>query len=255
MIKNTAGQKIGAELIAANDGTAFTSQVTVYVTGDAGAQGLGATGSGLCTHEGNGYHTYAPSQAETNFDLAAFTFIGTGAVPQTVQVYTRATTPDVNVASMSADTLTATALAASAVTEIQSGLSTLNAAGIRAAVGLASADLDTQLDALDVSLAAVKLHTDNLPEGVSRNVNLANFGFFMALSSNHYSPATGLTVAAQRSIDGAAFGDCANAVGEIGSGVYKIDLDATDLNGTVIVLKFTAATADTRIITIKTETP
>jgi hypothetical protein len=43
---------------------------------------------GLCAHEGNGYHTYAPSQAETNGDLIAFTFYGTAAIPVTVQVFT-----------------------------------------------------------------------------------------------------------------------------------------------------------------------
>lgn len=55
---------------------------------------------------------------------------------------------DSSVGAMAADTLTAAALAADAVTEIQSGLSTLTAAGVRSAVGLASANLDTQLDAL-----------------------------------------------------------------------------------------------------------
>lgn len=88
MKKNTAGQKIGAQLITAADGTAFTGAVTVAVTGDAGTQATGSVGSGACTHEGNGYHTYAPAQAETNYDLIAFTFTGTGAIPVTVQVYT-----------------------------------------------------------------------------------------------------------------------------------------------------------------------
>lgn len=88
MIKNTAGQKIGAQMVSATDGSAFTSAVTVYVTLDAGTQAQGTVGSGACTHEGNGYHTYAPSQAETNGDLIGYTFIGTGAIPQTVQVYT-----------------------------------------------------------------------------------------------------------------------------------------------------------------------
>jgi len=55
---------------------------------------------------------------------------------------------DASVGAMATDVITSTALAASAVTEIQSGLSTLDAAGIRTAVGLASANLDTQLDAL-----------------------------------------------------------------------------------------------------------
>jgi len=88
MKKNVASQKIGAQLISASDGSAFTGAVTVYVTGDAGTQAIGSVGSGACTHEGNGYHTYAPAQAETNYDLIAFTFIGTGAIPVTVQIFT-----------------------------------------------------------------------------------------------------------------------------------------------------------------------
>lgn len=86
---NTSGQKIGAQMVSATDGSAFTGSVTCYVTIDAGTQAAGSVGSGACTHEGNGYHTYAPSQAETNGKLLAFTFIGTGAVSTTVQVFTR----------------------------------------------------------------------------------------------------------------------------------------------------------------------
>lgn len=88
MKKNVASQRIGCQMISAADGSAFTGTVTVYVCGDAGTQAIGSVGSGICTHEGNGYHTYAPSQGETNYDLCAFTFIGTGAIPATVQVYT-----------------------------------------------------------------------------------------------------------------------------------------------------------------------
>lgn len=88
MKKNVAGQKIGAQMVSAADGSAFTGSVTVYVTGDAGTQAVGSVGSGACTHEGNGYHTYAPAQAETNYDLVAFTFIGTGAIPATLQIET-----------------------------------------------------------------------------------------------------------------------------------------------------------------------
>jgi hypothetical protein len=88
VIKNTAGQKIGAQLVTASDGSAFAGAVTVSVTIDAGTQATGSVGSGACTHEGNGYHTYAPAQAETNGTLIAFTFTGTGAAPATVQVFT-----------------------------------------------------------------------------------------------------------------------------------------------------------------------
>lgn len=88
MKKNVAGQVTGAQMVSASDGSAFTGSVTVYVTGDAGTQTVGSVSSGACTHEGNGYHTYAPAQAETNYDQIAFTFTGTGAVPVTIQVYT-----------------------------------------------------------------------------------------------------------------------------------------------------------------------
>jgi hypothetical protein len=88
MKKNVASQVVGAQMVAAADGSAFTSAVTVSVTGDGGAQATGSVGSGACTHEGNGFHTYVPAQAETNYDHVAFTFTGTGAIPATVQIYT-----------------------------------------------------------------------------------------------------------------------------------------------------------------------
>lgn len=89
MKKNVASQSIGAQMASATDGSAFTGTVTVYVTGDAGTQAIGSVGSGICTHEGNGFHTYAPAQAETNYDQVAFTFIGTGAIPSTIQMFTQ----------------------------------------------------------------------------------------------------------------------------------------------------------------------
>ncbi len=88
MKKNTSGQVIGAELVDATTGAAFTGAVTCHVTGDGGTQAVGSVGAGACTHEGNGFHTYAPAQAETNYDHVAFTFTGTGAVPVTIQVFT-----------------------------------------------------------------------------------------------------------------------------------------------------------------------
>lgn len=54
----------------------------------------------------------------------------------------------ITAAAIATDAIDADALAANAVTEIQAGLSTLDAAGVRAAVGLAAANLDTQIAAL-----------------------------------------------------------------------------------------------------------
>ena len=88
MRANVASQWIGAQMVSATDGSAFTGSVTVYVTGNNGTQAAGGTGSGACTHEGGGYHSYVPTQAETNYTHIAFTFTGSGAIPVTIQVYT-----------------------------------------------------------------------------------------------------------------------------------------------------------------------
>lgn len=88
MKKNIPSQVIGAQMVSAADGSEFTGTVTAYVTGDGGTQALGGTASGVCTHEGHGFHSYVPTQAETNYDHIAFTFIGTGAIPATVQLNT-----------------------------------------------------------------------------------------------------------------------------------------------------------------------
>lgn len=59
-----------------------------------------------------------------------------------------------NLPAITADWLTGTGIAASAVTKLQNGLSTLDAAGVRAAIGLASANLDTQIGTLSTLTAA-----------------------------------------------------------------------------------------------------
>lgn len=103
------------------------------------------------------------------------------------------------------------------------------------------------------SIAAIKAKTDNLPEGIKKNTALAAFEFFMADSADHVTGKTGLTVAGAVSIDGGAFGALTNTPAtEVANGIYKIDLAAADLNGTVLTLKFTSAGADATLVTIKT---
>ncbi len=73
------------------------------------------------------------------------------------------------------------------------------------------------------------------------DVGLSNFMFVMVDSAG--IPRTGLSVTPTRSIDGAAFAGCTNSVAEVSNGWYKISLSASDLNGTVIALRFTATGA------------
>jgi len=86
MKQNVASQSVGIQMITASDGSDFTGSVSVSVTIDNGTQ---AAGAGTApAHEGSGYHSYTPTQAETNGTHLAFTFTGTGAITSTVQVFT-----------------------------------------------------------------------------------------------------------------------------------------------------------------------
>lgn len=99
---------------------------------------------------------------------------------------------------------------------------------------------------------SLRIEIDSL-EGIQKNVALSNFEFPMMLASDHVTLATGLTITSQVSKDGGVFAATDNSASEVGStGIYKINLSASDLDADILTLKFTAATADARVITIKT---
>jgi hypothetical protein len=93
------------------------------------------------------------------------------------------------------------------------------------------------------------------PAPFRRSVAFNNFSFVMVSSTDGVTPTAGLTVTAERSIDGGAFAACANSVTGISAGAYRINLATTDLAGKIIVLKFTATGAIPRLITIVTSAP
>ncbi len=167
MTKNTAGQKIGAQLTAAADGTDFTSAVTCYVTGDGGTLATGSVGSGACVHEGHGYHTYAPAQAETNYDLIAFTFAGSGAITVTVQVATSVITGDAYSrlgapvgASISADIAAVKAILPTALVagRMDSSVGAM-VAGIVTATVIADNAIDRATFAVDTGFQTIRSNT------------------------------------------------------------------------------------------------
>lgn len=190
--------------------------------------------------------------------------------------------------------------------------STLDAAGVRSAVGLAAANLDTQLStiagyidtevsailaAVDTEVAAIKAKTDSLTFTVAgkadvtvagyasgqdpatlllvtpanklltdangrvtvkyairKNTALSNFTFFLALSSDHVTPATGKSPTAQVALDGGSFATIAGAVTEMTNGFYKCHLTAAELNANVVAVKITVdATVDQRNLVFVTE--
>lgn len=85
---------------------------------------------------------------------------------------------------------------------------------------------------------------------VKKNVALPNFAFVMTDTDG--LPATGLTVAAERRIDSGSFAACANTPAtELANGWYTIDLADSDLNGTIIALRFSdTGAADTNFTII-----
>lgn len=127
----------------------------------------------------------------------------------------------------------------------------LNLEDFSASTGAVFLSSGTGTGQISLSSGTVSLTASQL--FIKKNTALAAFTFMMTDSTNH-NPAAGLTVTATRSIDGGAFAACANSVTGISSGFYKIDLANTDLNGTVIALRFTAAGADDRDLTIITQT-
>ena len=136
----------GVMAIMGDSGSGKTT-LLLLLTGDAGAQAVGSVGAGACTHEGNGYHTYAPAQAETNGDLLAFTFTGTGAIPATIQIFT---------------TFPQTVDHASNIAAIKTVTDALPNAGALTSLATA-ANLATLTGYVDTEVAAIKAKTDNLP--------------------------------------------------------------------------------------------
>ena len=146
MRRNVAGQVVAFQAVSTTDGSAVTTGTpVVYVTIDGGTQG---TGAGTSTHEGNGCWSYAPAQAETNGNHVVFTFTLTGAVSQSVNLYPVAFDPTDSVRIGLTALPSAAAGAAGGLPTDSTGKTAFNdldSAGIRTAVGLASANLDTQL--------------------------------------------------------------------------------------------------------------
>jgi hypothetical protein len=123
-------------------------------------------------------------------------------------------------------------------------------ATIRASVGLAAANLDTQLGSILTDTTQIKA---DLPTRPSKNVAFSNFVFLMVDATDLSTPETGLTVTAEISKDGGAFAACTNSVSEISGGFYKINLTQTEMNADVVALKLTGTGAAQRSVVIYTQ--
>jgi hypothetical protein len=120
---------------------------------------------------------------------------------------------------------------------VRGGMTALPNAAAAATGGLPTVD----------SANSVKIQTR-----FKKNQALANYPFVMTDSTNH-NPATGLTVAVTRSLDGSGTFTSVGTATEMANGWYQIDLAAGDMNGDTVALKMTATGADDLGITLLTE--
>lgn len=103
--------------------------------------------------------------------------------------------------------------------------------------------------AANMAQVVLEIELNGVENPFQRGVAFSNFTFMMFGTNG--DPQTGVTVSAERSLDGAAFASCTNSVTEIGSGWYKINLAAGDLAGTTnVALKFTGAGCKQTNVTI-----
>ena len=267
MIKNTASQVVGAQMVSASDGSAFTGSVTVAVTVDGGTQATGSVGSGACTHEGNGYHTYAPAQAETNGDLVAFTFTGTGAIPVTVQVYTRGGDAFTRLgapagASVSADIASIKAETASILTDTAeigaagAGLTALATASQATAIeadtqdiqsrlpaALVGGRIDATVDATGMEAGAVAAIADGVwDEALSGHVTAGSAGDYLGDVSDLTTAAATIADAVWDEAQSGHVG--AGTFGEIATEVAAILVDTAEIGAAGAGLTEAGGTGD-----------
>jgi len=88
---------------------------------------------------------------------------------------------------------------------------------------------------------------------IKKNTGLNNFEFLMTDATTG-APKPGLVVTPQRSLDGGALAAMANAVVEVGSGIYKINIAAADVNANTVTWRFSAAGANDSLFFFTTQT-
>jgi len=123
---------------------------------------------------------------------------------------------------------------------------------------LASVCTEARLAELDganlpADVAAVPTANENAAAiGPQQNQAFSDLEFLMVLSSDGQTPATGLTVTGERSLNGGAFAAVTGTIAEVSDGIYQIDASAADMNAAIVTLRFSSATALDTFITIKT---
>jgi hypothetical protein len=190
--------------------------------------------------DGGGYYLFDLTQAETNADVLDFfpvSSTGDIVVIPVCSPYTVYASFSDNVAQSQDHTTNVNSAATDAAS---------------AATDAASAAADTTQLLIDVAANQTDLNAI-LATVPTINTALSDIPFVMVLTSDHVTPATGLTVTGEVSHDGGAPVAVTGTISEIGNGEYSFDASAADMNGAKNIFRFSAATADDSFVTIFTK--
>lgn len=141
----------GMQLQGSGAGDALHVNGDLNISGNTSLAGtLGLTGALTATNAANNLRlgTFTASMTGSVGSVTGAVGSVAGNVGGNVVGSVGSVTAAVTLPTIPADWITGAGVAASAVTEFQAGLSTLDAAAVRSAVGLAAANLDSQLNAL-----------------------------------------------------------------------------------------------------------
>ena len=158
---------------------------------------------------------------------------------------------DVNVTYMAANSIATGVIATDAIGVLAMAPNSI-AADVMAAGSITAAVIAT--DAVDADALA----TDAVNEiaraiGIQKNTAYPNLPFIMYDSTDSKTPIAGRTVSGFRSIDGGVtFNAVTGTPSETADGAYQLDASASDMDGDLILFKFTAAGADDAFVSLKT---
>ncbi len=116
------------------------------------------------------------------------------------------------------------------------------------------------IDAAAIATDAVDadaLATDAVNEiaaaiGPQQNQAFSDLTFLMVDETDGKTPETGLSPTGERSINGAAFVAVSGTIAEVSDGIYQFDALAADMNGAMVIFRFSATGALDTFVTIKT---
>lgn len=130
---------------------------------------------------------------------------------------------------------------------------------VTGSVGSVVADVDINMaqttpgsPTADTTGEALRKAHQQLPEAPLINTAFNDLTFLMVDETDFATPETGLTVSGTVSKNGGAFGSITGSIAEIANGIYQADLSAADMNGAMLIFRFTATGAADTFVTIKT---